>query len=110
MIEISCSRLLFDADGVLVDSLASVDAAWTRWAHRWDLDPAAVVPIVHGRRSADTVARLVGHADRARATADIDRYEVEDAASVTALPGAGELLGSLPRGSWAVVTSGGRRR
>ena len=48
--------LLFDADGVLVDSDASVERAWTRWSHRWDLDPAAVLAMVHGRRSADTVA------------------------------------------------------
>jgi sugar-phosphatase len=105
---IACRGLLFDADGVLVDSDASVDSAWSRWAHRWDLDPATVLPMVHGRRSADTVALLVDHADRPRALTDIDRFEIEDAASVTACPGAAELLGSLPPASWAVVTSGNR--
>jgi sugar-phosphatase len=106
--EILARALLFDADGVLVDSDASVEAAWTRWAHRWDLDPAEVTALVYGRRTADTVALLVDHADRARALADIDRLEFEDAAAVTAVPGAAALLGSLPRGSWAVVTSGRR--
>ena len=105
---IECRGLLFDADGVLVDSDASVERAWTRWSHRWDLDPAAVLAMVHGRRSADTVALLIDHADRARALADIDRYEVEDAEAVTACPGAAELLSSLPPGAWAVVTSGKR--
>jgi sugar-phosphatase len=100
--------LLFDADGVLVDSDASVVTAWTRWAGRWELDPAVVLPMVHGRRSADTVALLIGDADRARALAEIDRFEVEDAAAVTTCPGAAALLGSLPAGSWAVVTSGTR--
>jgi sugar-phosphatase len=105
---IGCCGLLFDNDGVLVDSDASVELSWSRWAVGWDLDPATVAGMVHGRRSADTVAQLIGAADRARALADIDRYEVEDAVAVTALPGAAELLGELPVGSWAVVTSGRR--
>ncbi|MGY1602266.1 HAD-IA family hydrolase [Geodermatophilus sp. SYSU D00815] len=109
MIEIPCRGLLFDADGVLVDSDASVEVSWSRWAHRWDLDPAAVLPVVHGRRSADTVALLVDHADRPRALADIDRFELEDASSVTACPGAAELLAELGEDEpWAVVTSGSR--
>src|SRR5215212_10759852 len=68
-----CRGLLFDADGVLVDFDASVLQSWSRWAHRWDLDPDDVAAMVHGRRSADTVALLIDHADRARALADIDR-------------------------------------
>src|SRR4051794_21513590 len=100
-----CGRgLLFDADGVLVDSDGSIERSWVRWAHRWDHDPATVLAGIHGRRSDDTVALLVDHADRARALADIDRYEQEDVAAVTACPGAAELLASLPAGAWAVVT------
>jgi sugar-phosphatase len=105
---IPCRGLLFDSDGVLVDSDASVLLSWSRWAERWDLDPAEVAAMVHGRRSADTVALLIDSADRARALAQIDRYEVEDAATVTACAGAADLLRSLPRDRWAVVTSGRR--
>ena len=101
--------LLFDADGVLVDSDVSVESAWTRWALRWDLDPATVLPMVHGRRSADTVGLLIGPADRARALAEVDRFEVEDAATVTPCPGAASLLRQLPADCWAVVTSGTRQ-
>jgi sugar-phosphatase len=108
MTAIPARGLLFDADGVLVDSDASIERAWVRWAHRWDHEPETVLAGIHGRRSDDTVALLVDHADRARALADIDRYELEDAAAVSACPGAAELLASLPAGSWAVVTSGKR--
>jgi sugar-phosphatase len=103
-----CRGLLFDSDGVLVDSDASVLHSWTRWAHRWDLDADEVAAMVHGRRSADTVALLIDHAHRARALAEIDRYEVEDAAAVTSCPGAVDLLRSLTSDRWAVVTSGRR--
>ncbi len=98
--------LLFDNDGVLVDSDAAVTTSWSRWATEQGLDPAGVVAVVHGRRSADTVADLVPGARRVEATALIDRYELEDAETVPAVPGAADLLASLPAEVWAVVTSG----
>jgi mannitol-1-/sugar-/sorbitol-6-phosphatase len=98
--------VLFDCDGVLVDSLASVDRAWLRWSTRYGLDPEEVASMIHGRRSADTVAVLIEPAHRAEAVAAIDEYELEDAASVTAIAGARELVASIPDGAWALVTSG----
>jgi len=103
---LACRGLLFDCDGVLVDSLASVTAAWSRWALELGLEPAAVNSLVHGRRSVDTVAMVVPEEHRAERLAQIDRYEIEDAATVRAIPGAAALLASLPADRWAVVTSG----
>ncbi len=100
--------LLFDNDGVLVDSSAAVHRSWSRWAGVHGLDPDRVTGIVHGRRSADTVALLVAEADRATATALIDRFELEDSELVPAMAGVPALLAMLPVGSWAVVTSGTR--
>ncbi len=100
-----CRGLLFDSDGVLVDSDSSVLFSWSRWARRHRLDPELVLGLVHGRRSADTVALLVAQGERAGALAMIDRFEVEDAATVTPCAGAGELLATLPHAAWAVVTS-----
>lgn len=104
--DLHADGLLFDSDGVLVDSDASVEQAWSRWALHWELDPDEVVPQVHGTPSRQTVARLVAEPHRAEALAMIDRLEIELAASVRPLPGAVELLGTLPHGSWAIVTSG----
>lgn len=101
-----CRAVLFDCDGVLVDSDASVLASWSRWARELGLESAAVLPVVHGRRSADTVAELIAAPHRAAAAALIDRIEVDDAASVTAIAGAAALTDAVPR--WAVVTSGHR--
>jgi sugar-phosphatase len=98
--------LLFDNDGVLVDSDAAVTASWSRWSLEQGLDPAAVMAVVHGRRAADTVADLVAADRRAAAAELIDRYELEDAGTVPAVPGAADLLASLPPEVWAVVTSG----
>lgn len=100
--------VLFDCDGVLVDSDASVLSAWTRWATRYDQDPVTIGDIVHGRRAADTVELLIGSDRRAAALTDINAFEVEDAATVTAIPGAAALVASIPADRWAVVTSGNR--
>jgi sugar-phosphatase len=101
-----CRGILFDCDGVLVDSDASVMSAWGRWAVELGLDPDDVLPIVHGRRSEDTIAQLLPAAERAAGVDLIDRLELDDAATVRAIPGALELVASMPADSWAVVTSG----
>lgn len=106
MIDIACAGVLFDCDGVLVDSDESVVSAWTRWAVDHDFDPASVLAMVHGRRAADTVATLVD-GERASGSLDlINRYEIEDAATVRAIPGALSLFSSVPPDRVAVVTSG----
>jgi sugar-phosphatase len=107
-VAIPAEGVLFDCDGVLVDSDASVAQAWGRWARKYRLDPVAVGEIVHGRRAADTVDLLIGPEGRAAALADIDDFEVEDAATVTPLPGAIDLIGGMAGARWALVTSGNR--
>ncbi len=100
--------LLFDNDGVLVDSLAAVESAWSRWARAHDLPPEQALSVVHGRRAADTVALLVPEDRRAAATELIGTFELEDVEVVAAMAGVPALLGMLPPGTWAVVTSGTR--
>ncbi len=100
--------MLFDCDGVLVDSDSCVVEAWSRWAEEHRLRAADVMAVVHGRRSADTVAAFIAAERREAALALIDRYEVEAAHGVQPVPGARELLQSCPPGAWAVVTSGRR--
>jgi mannitol-1-/sugar-/sorbitol-6-phosphatase len=108
MSELACDGVLFDCDGVLVDSDASVMYSWQQWADAVGLDRDAITSIVHGRRSEDTIAELLPADRLTDAVALIERIEVADAARVTAIAGACELLAVLPAGRWAVVTSGTR--
>lgn len=107
-VTIDAAAVLFDCDGVLVDSDASVASAWTRWAGLYGLGPETVGEVVHGRRAADTVALLIDEDRQAAALADINAFEVEDAATVTSIAGAVALTDEMPDGTWAVVTSGNR--
>jgi sugar-phosphatase len=100
--------LLFDNDGVLVDSEPSVVRSWTRWALDHDLDPAEVMAAVPGRRAGDTVALFVKPARVEESVAVITRYELEDVESTAAVPGVLDLVPQLTGVPWAVVTSGVR--
>jgi HAD superfamily hydrolase (TIGR01509 family) len=103
------SALLFDMDGTLVDSAAAVERTWRSFAERHRLDFEQVLAFSRGRRAEQTVARF------APAGVDVDAEarrvimdEVLDTDGITPVPGAAELLGSLPEGRWALVTSAGR--
>jgi sugar-phosphatase len=96
---------LFDLDGTLVDSAESIARCWLRWADEYGVDPMRLVD-AHGRTSAQIVADLVGPDAVGAALRRIDALEIDDAHTVTAMPGALELLDSLPDGRWTVVTSG----
>ena len=101
-----CTAVLFDCDGVLVDSQSVISRSWTRWAQQLQVDRTAVLTALHGRRSRDTVAQFIADTGFEEAVALIDAIELDDAASVTAIPGAAELLAAVPAGRWAIVTSG----
>jgi sugar-phosphatase len=103
-----CSALLFDLDGVLVDSHAVVERASRSWALRHQLDPEMVRRVAHGRRSSDTVRAVAPHLDATREAAWIDAAELGDVEGLKPVPGAGELLATLPPSRWTVVTSCGR--
>lgn len=103
-----CTAILFDLDGVLVDSTASVTRQWRMWAEENKIDPRKVVEIAHGVRTIEIVRRLAPHLDAAAEVVRIEKREAEDQEGVAVMPGAAELIGSIPEGRWCVVTSGTR--
>jgi mannitol-1-/sugar-/sorbitol-6-phosphatase len=105
MAPIACGALLFDMDGVLIDSMPAVARVWTGWAIEHGFDPAEVVRAAHGRPSLTTVREYLSNADHLAENREVERREIEDTEGMVALPGAMELLTSLPRERWAIVTS-----
>ncbi|MEU3298381.1 MULTISPECIES: HAD-IA family hydrolase [unclassified Streptomyces] len=108
---IHADALLFDNDGTLVSSLASVRRCWTRWAHEYGITAEDFARVeLHGRPAAEIAADLLPADVVPEAVARIEQLEVEDVAGgVALLPGTAALLGSLPAERWAVVTSATRR-
>lgn len=105
MTSIRCRGILFDLDGVLVDSTPAVARVWAGWAHEHGFDPDKVVREAHGRPSIATIRELLPHADHAAEDREVERREIADVDGVIPLPGAMELLQALPLRRWAIVTS-----
>jgi sugar-phosphatase len=108
MHRLECSAILFDLDGVLVDSAAWIELQWRRWAVRRGLDPAPFLRFCHGRRAVETIRLAAPELD---AEVEVARFEPADetaAGPLRTMPGAERVLGTLPAGTWAVATSGPR--
>ena len=104
--ELDADALLFDLDGVLVDSTANVERHWRDWATSNGLDAARILSVVHGRRAIDSIREQAPHLDAERELATLVEAEMRDTKGILGFDGAAELLASIPRGRWAIVTSG----
>jgi len=111
MPRIICRGLLIDMDGVLVDSTAAIARVWARWAARYNMDPIYVTAFAHGRTSRASIKDLLPNVG-SEVHDEEDRWmlrgELEDVADVVALPGARELLATVPTAQRVVVTSAAR--
>jgi sugar-phosphatase len=105
LMKIQCRGVLFDLDGVLVDSTPAVARVWTIWAKKHGFDPDEVVRQAHGRPSITTIRELLPNADHEAENREVERGEIEDVADVIPLPGALELLQALPQDRWTIATS-----
>lgn len=103
--QIQCKALLFDLDGVLIDSTPAVARVWSAWARQRGFNPEEVVRRAHGRPSLTTVRELLPDADHDKENREVERREIEDLEGVVPLPGTSELLTALPRHRWTIVTS-----
>lgn len=101
---IAIAGALFDMDGTLVDSIPAVESAWDIWAKQLEF----TMPLgdLHGK-TARAVVEATGIA--------VDRYEEAErllseiecrpGQVLDSLPGALELVTSIPAGRWGLVTS-----
>ena len=105
MTAIRCSALLFDMDGVLIDSTPAVARVWYRWAVEHGFDPEKVVHMAHGRPSRTTIRELLPNADIDGEDREVERREIEDIEGVVLLPGARQLLNILAPERWTIATS-----
>jgi sugar-phosphatase len=109
MTVIHCAAMLFDMDGVLVDSTPAVARVWTVWARKHGFDPDEVVRKGHGRPSIATIRELLPLGDHEAENRNVERQEIEDIADVVALPGALDLLQTISEARWTIVTSASRQ-
>lgn len=104
-----CEAVLFDLDGVLVDSTRAVERVWREWADVRGLDADQILGVAHGRRTLETIGLVAPHLDAEAEAMEIERLETGNTDGILEVEGAHRLLSRLPTISWAVVTSGPRK-
>jgi len=88
MTHVRCAALLFDLDGVLINSTPAVARVWYRWAIEHGFNPEEVVTRAHGRPSLATVRDYLPNSDHEAENLEVERREIEDLEGVIPLPGA----------------------
>jgi sugar-phosphatase len=107
MTKFSCAAILFDLDGVLVDSTRSVERQWRIWSREQGLDEEKAVAVGHGVRAIDVIRKVAPHLDAEKELRKLESREAADN-GVAVMPGAVDLVRSIPYDRWCVVTSGTR--
>ena len=96
--------LLFDNDGVLVDSMPAAIKAWQNWGEKYS-PGFQLTNEHHGKRAQDLVLAMVGEKLFKEADDYINQLEQDLAHETIALEGSVDLTTSLKPGSWTIVTS-----
>jgi sugar-phosphatase len=102
------SAIVFDIDGVLVDSAADVERAWRRWAAELNVAAADVLAVAHGRPAREIVRMFAPHLNAEQEAMRVSRRQARAARGLSAFPGAVDCVAIARNGPWAVVTSCGR--
>lgn len=107
--QLTCSAVLFDLDGVLVDSAPVIERHWQRWGDRHGVPVSRIMALAHGRPSVEVMAAVAPHLDAATEARLMEAAAAVDEDGLTIYDAARALLAGLPEGRWAVVTSGNRQ-
>jgi sugar-phosphatase len=102
------AAVVFDCDGVLVDSFVAVERAWGQLARELDLPGDELLATIHGVRAEDTLRQWVTADRLAAALSRLETLELEEARAAQPIAGARELVAALDGVRWGVATSGSR--
>ena len=100
-----CEAVLFDLDGVLIDSTSCITRHWREWTRQHNLDMAALMKVAHGLRTVETMRIVAPHLNAEKEAERFTDVEVADTEGVVAIDGALRVVQGLPKDAWAIVTS-----
>lgn len=101
--------ILFDMDGVLVNSIAADESSWLRWARLHGIGDTFSIHDTHGRRTVDTIRATAPDLDLATELRRMEDFDSEDTTGTFLYPGVWRLVASLSPLQWSIVTSASER-
>jgi sugar-phosphatase len=101
--------VIFDLDGVLVDSNPIVERHWQIWAERRGINYELIAASHHGRPTVQIMKEVAPHLDATKEAACKENAEADDLNGLVAFPGAHRILMGIPPHRRAIATSGTRR-
>lgn len=105
----TCTAVIFDLDGVLVDSNAISERHWQRWAREHGIAYETIAASHHGRPTVEIIRDVAPHLDAEAEAQRKEGREATDTDGLVAFDGAAALIDGVPRGQWTIATSGRRR-
>lgn len=105
----TCTAIIFDLDGVLVDSNAISERHWEQWAAEHGIPYDAIASSHHGRPTVEIIRDVAPHLDAEAEAQKKEGPEAMDTDGLVAFDGAAALIDGLPDGQWTIATSGRRR-
>jgi mannitol-1-/sugar-/sorbitol-6-phosphatase len=100
--------VLFDLDGVLVESREATERVWLAWALKNGIGEEELRSAMHGVRSVEVVRALRPDSDFVAEAEAIEEAQALDTQGLRAIPGAAEALLALREDRVAAVTSATR--
>ena len=108
-IVLKCQAVIFDLDGTLIDSVEAIKRIWQDWANRRNIVDPNLLDVATSMRTIEAVRLLAPHLDIEQETETLENAEATELDGVNCVEGAREILLTLPRQSWGIVTSITRR-
>ena len=102
---IKCDALLFDLDGVLVNSKKCAEFHWLQWARNHQVDETEILRHAHGGRPIEIIHHVAPHLNAGIEASAFEERDALDTFGLERIDGADKIIQSIPDGAYAVVTS-----
>jgi mannitol-1-/sugar-/sorbitol-6-phosphatase len=106
--EMNFAAVIFDLDGVLVDSNAIAKRQMRVWAEMHQIPFQRIAEVLHGQTTVETIRLAALHLDAEHEATVIEALERQHANELVAFMGAGRLLSTIDPGRWAIATNSTR--
>ena len=100
--------IIFDMDGVIIDSSTVVEKVWSEWAMENKIPWENVKNYIHGKRTVETIRQFAPELDEEAVVKTIEDKQAEDINNICIGKGVIDFLEITKNCIWAIVTSNTR--